>query len=1217
MGPLGPGSALATLMEGLVAVAEKTWDVDVIDAFFLNSLRHKDHQELVDALAKRQLVVMDSENYDAVTPAVIEREARTMGQARCLVMYAVDKDPSVVSRLAKALAGATQKLIIIIPERPDSGDLSVQFKAFFTGVATIESGPRLIDEVVKAINGFQPTRGTLKSGPAPAKKRSSKRATSTVDWVDALALSHGASSVSRLARRVLERAATINSLADNRGEITTTRLFIALLQVNDEPETVSDGEDGLAVSVLGTVRHDARFAASIQSLIENYVKPDRTREKFVIASPTVTLSSNMSDVFRRAVSEVGPSLRGRTGHLQADDLLAALLVQPDGKLEGRLVAWDMKLSDLRIAVGRQVADRFPNRADHWRNAFQLTLAAVEPNTATINATLSGFSANAAVDVGAAPNPTPTTNGHPDAGFLFARLGNDVGGSLDDKLGVEDEARAFAAVAAARDVPPPLAFGIFGAWGSGKSFFMRLMQKHVAEFAKPVVVAAPGQGSGGFHQNIVSVNFNAWHYAESNLWASLVDHIFMELDRWLKEKNKPETNLFDSLSTAREMSLEAAANLVEQRRQQKAAAARLEESERRLREARSEVRLSPRTLWQALHQAVSDVFTPMDMQRAVAALGLTDAPKTAASLKAELDSVLTDANEAAALGKRFWSRLRSAPSLIVLVLVIVATPLILVGLRQWLIDNFNLDVLAQLNQWVTAGIGVVAAGTTWLAAARKRFNSAVDTIKSYENRLDQAIDAELVEPLNTLTKARQDEAQWAADVEEAKASLAQASERLTEATKGYAQETGSARLLHFVSDRATGREYGKHLGLVAAIRKDFAELSTLLEKPDKTMAEEAARHLESYKQRVEALIAVAEAEKLPTDDLERLRPGSDKAPKPPDVIFERIILYIDDLDRCPPETVAEVLQAVHLLLTFPLFVVVVAVDVRWVSRSLETHYRGLVGGRISREAEKATPSDYLEKIFQVPYWVRPMTAEGSRDLLTALAGPLEESPAPPTVVPAQPLEDAAAIPVVPARGDTLVAAAEASTESVREPVLEAKAATDGATSVEMVTRAAKALTLTSGERAFMREIAGSVGTTPRRALRFINVYRVVKASLDEEEREQLENDGGYRALMIQLAIATGSAPLLEQWLSLVGSLDKSESLSSFQTKLSGKAWFKDLPETHSLRTAMTSFATSTPFGDTKDRKSPREDQSAVDACHKQSISLIKFYSDIAKRYSFVG
>jgi hypothetical protein len=40
-------------------------------------------------------------------------------------------------------------------------------------------------------------------------------------------------------------------------------------------------------------------------------------------------------------------------------------------------------------------------------------------------------------------------------------------------------------------------------------------------------------------------------------------------------------------------------------------------------------------------------------------------------------------------------------------------------------------------------------------------------------------------------------------------------------------------------------------------------------------------------------------------------------------------------------VVDVLHAVRLLLTFPLFIVVVAVDVRWVSRSLEAHCAELI------------------------------------------------------------------------------------------------------------------------------------------------------------------------------------------------------------------------------------------------------------------------------------
>jgi hypothetical protein len=81
---------------------------------------------------------------------------------------------------------------------------------------------------------------------------------------------------------------------------------------------------------------------------------------------------------------------------------------------------------------------------------------------------------------------------------------------------------------------------------------------------------------------------------------------------------------------------------------------------------------------------------------------------------------------------------------------------------------------------------------------------------------------------------------------------------------------------------------------------------------------------------------------------------------------RVVLYIDDLDRCPPRRVVEVLEAVQLLLNTKLFVVVLGLDTRYITRALEKEYQGILepGG---------APSglDYIEKILQLPYRVRPI------------------------------------------------------------------------------------------------------------------------------------------------------------------------------------------------------------------------------------------------------
>jgi hypothetical protein len=98
-------------------------------------------------------------------------------------------------------------------------------------------------------------------------------------------------------------------------------------------------------------------------------------------------------------------------------------------------------------------------------------------------------------------------------------------------------------------------------------------------------------------------------------------------------------------------------------------------------------------------------------------------------------------------------------------------------------------------------------------------------------------------------------------------------------------------------------------------------------------------------------------------------------------IERIVLYIDDLDRCSPDQVVKVLQAIHLLLAFRLFVVVLGVDSRWLEDSFKSHYDTLL--------EK--PADYLEKIIQVPFLLRPMTSDGFAAMMAELSRPPSSAP----------------------------------------------------------------------------------------------------------------------------------------------------------------------------------------------------------------------------------
>lgn len=98
----------------------------------------------------------------------------------------------------------------------------------------------------------------------------------------------------------------------------------------------------------------------------------------------------------------------------------------------------------------------------------------------------------------------------------------------DLIGIGSEVDAFAYLIAAKTLQPPMAIGLFGDWGSGKSFFMESLRQRIHTITLGAQRSNQPQKEISVYKYIAQIEFNAWHYVEGELWASLVDHIFRNL-----------------------------------------------------------------------------------------------------------------------------------------------------------------------------------------------------------------------------------------------------------------------------------------------------------------------------------------------------------------------------------------------------------------------------------------------------------------------------------------------------------------------------------------------------------------------------------------------------------------------------------------------------------------------------------------------------------------
>ena len=269
-------------------------------------------------------------------------------------------------------------------------------------------------------------------------------------------------------------------------------------------------------------------------------------------------------------------------------------------------------------------------------------------------------------------------------------------------------------------------------------------------------------------------------------------------------------------------------------------------------------------------------------------------------------------------------------------------------------------------------------------------------------------------------------------------------------------------------------------------------------------------------------------------------------------LQRIVLYVDDLDRCPPDKVVDVLRAVHLLLALPLFVVVVAVDPRWLRRALRHHHAGLFDPGDDNGEWQASPTDYLDKIFQIPFALRPI-GEHAQDYLRSL---LPEAVVP--QVPPPGVDDRATHPTSEPSPAATTTPVQADTSTVPPPDVETVREEPGAGADSAALRSSavpvrrvddlrpEGLRLSGAERDFFPRL-GPFVPTPRSAKRLVNLYRLLRIGVPEDELPAFVGDadgGSYQAAATLLAIVISRPAQAREIVSALPAADPAQDVVDF-------------------------------------------------------------------------
>lgn len=98
---------------------------------------------------------------------------------------------------------------------------------------------------------------------------------------------------------------------------------------------------------------------------------------------------------------------------------------------------------------------------------------------------------------------------------------------------------------------------------------------------------------------------------------------------------------------------------------------------------------------------------------------------------------------------------------------------------------------------------------------------------------------------------------------------------------------------------------------------------------------------------------------------------------------RLVIFIDDLDRCLPEKAIEVLEAIKLFLDVPNTVFVLSADREVIRRGVENYYQSTFKSTVTVDDMVLNGDVYLQKLIQIPFNIPPLDFKSRKEFISSI------------------------------------------------------------------------------------------------------------------------------------------------------------------------------------------------------------------------------------------